>query len=174
MEVWKPVPGFGGHYMASSEGRIKTLPREVWKLNGKVRQFYKERILTQKPDKAGYVYVHISVGNSKIRISAHRLVALAWHGPCPDGFECCHNNGNASDNRPANLRWDTHFANNRDRKAHGNYPMGTRHPMAKFPDSVIQQVVAQNMPRKLAMSTFGISHSHYYRIIRGEHTRPAS
>lgn len=41
-------------------------------------------------------------------------------GPCPDGMEACHNNGDQLDNRIENLRWDTHSANIYDQVAHGN------------------------------------------------------
>lgn len=46
--------------------------------------------------------------------SVHRLVLQAFVGPCPEGFESCHNNGNAEDNKLSNLRWDSHSSNMRD------------------------------------------------------------
>lgn len=51
--------------------------------------------------------------------SVHRLIAEAFHGPCPPGLECCHNNGKRTDNRPENLRWDTRSANHLDKRRHG-------------------------------------------------------
>ena len=41
----------------------------------------------------------------KKTVLVHRLVAEAFHGPCPDGYECDHINKNQTDNRPENLRW---------------------------------------------------------------------
>ena len=49
----------------------------------------------------------------------HRLVLMAFTGPCPKGMECCHNNGDYSDNRLGNLRWDTHINNEKDKRRHG-------------------------------------------------------
>jgi hypothetical protein len=49
----------------------------------------------------------------------HRLIAEAFHGPCPEGMECCHNDGNRSNNRADNLRWDTRTNNHADRIQHG-------------------------------------------------------
>lgn len=49
----------------------------------------------------------------------HRLMLLAFVGPCPDGMEACHNNGDPSDNRLDNLRWDTKQSNQADRIEHG-------------------------------------------------------
>lgn len=51
--------------------------------------------------------------------SIHRLVLETFIGPCPDGMECCHNNGDPVDNRLGNLRWDTHFNNVQDSIKHG-------------------------------------------------------
>jgi hypothetical protein len=49
----------------------------------------------------------------------HSLVALAFLGPCPEGLECCHWDGDPGNNRPGNLRWDTSSANLLDRQRHG-------------------------------------------------------
>lgn len=48
----------------------------------------------------------------------HHLVLEAFVGPCPDGMEACHNNGNGLDNRLENLRWDTHDNNMYDSIVH--------------------------------------------------------
>ena len=42
----------------------------------------------------------------------------AFTGPCPDGMEACHANGDRSDNRAGNLRWDTVRENANDRISH--------------------------------------------------------
>lgn len=52
----------------------------------------------------------------------HRLVLLAFVGPCPDGMEACHANDIPTDNRLANLRWGTHADNMRDRIENGGNP----------------------------------------------------
>jgi len=41
----------------------------------------------------------------------HRLVLLAFKGPCPRGREACHKNGNGLDNRIKNLKWGTRSEN---------------------------------------------------------------
>ena len=60
------------------------------------------------------------------------LVATAFHGPCPSGLECCHNNGDPSDNQASNLRWDTRESNQADRVDHGTSNRGQRHGCAKL------------------------------------------
>lgn len=61
-----------------------------------------------------------------------RLVCAAFHGPCPEGMECCHNDGNKLNNAAWNLRWDTHRANIVDRTNHGSLPIGEKHHQAKL------------------------------------------
>lgn len=170
-EIWKPVPGYGGHYEASSAGRIRVKDRTVDKRHksGKVmRQFYPGRLLS--PTRAtplGHVNVHIGVDRKRINVGVHRLVLLAFVGPCPDGMEACHNNGDASDNRPENLRWDTHLENNRDRKRHGRYATGEAHHNFKFPQGLVTAIRAGIVPLSRAMGTYGVSRTHYYRLKRG-------
>jgi hypothetical protein len=132
MEIWKPIPGYGDFYEASNLGNIRVKDREVEKFCGltktKVKQFYKGRLLKpSNSDKYGHKSVHIGYDKKRITVFVHKLILLAFVGPCPDGMECCHNNGIASDNRLENLRWDTHKNNNADRKRHGNYKKGKEH-----------------------------------------------
>ena len=46
----------------------------------------------------------------------HFLVAGAWNGPRPDGYECDHINGIVSDNRAENLQWVTRQENEKRAK----------------------------------------------------------
>lgn len=46
----------------------------------------------------------------------------AFVGPCPDGMEGCHNDGDPHNNRLDNLRWDTRANNARDAIRHGTHP----------------------------------------------------
>lgn len=168
-EVWKDVIGFGGHYMASSFGRIMTKRREVVRKNpssGAMCVFvYKARILSPtKSDKYGHLTVHIGVDGKKSVVGIHRLVLLAFTGPPLDGQEACHNDGNAGNNRPENLRWDTHYNNNRDRHRHGRYATGERHPMAKFSDELIAKIRADGTGYAEAAKQYGISRTHAHRL----------
>jgi hypothetical protein len=137
METWKEIPKFGGHYEASTLGRIRSKDRVVTKFSfivGKVvNQKYKGRLLSpSKTNKYGYLSVHLGVDGVRYTIQVSHLVLLAYTGEKPEGCEACHNNGIANDNRPENLRWDTHLNNNRDRFIHGTYALGEAHPMAKI------------------------------------------
>ncbi|WP_248099523.1 HNH endonuclease signature motif containing protein [Corynebacterium kefirresidentii] len=56
----------------------------------------------------------------------HRLVMAAFVGPCPDGMEVCHNDGNPANNYVGNLRYDTHQANYADMFIHNTHGMATK------------------------------------------------
>jgi hypothetical protein len=132
MEIWKDIPSFGWHYQASNLGNIRSKDRIVKKFsifgNRIVGQFYEGRLLKPHNSK-GYKIVRLGYEKQKITVGVHRLVLMAFVGDCPEGMECCHNNGISDDNRIENLRWDTHKNNNKDRKRHGTYKTGKEHPM---------------------------------------------
>lgn len=75
----------------------------------------------------------------------HHLIAVSWHGPRPDGYECDHINGNVLDCRVSNLQWVTP-AENRRRARKGQSVKGsaismvlnrwrTNHKIEKLSDS---------------------------------------
>lgn len=56
--------------------------------------------------------------------TVHRLVALAYHGPRPDGLDIAHGNCIKTDNRPSNLRYTTRSDNILDSLRMGQWPQG--------------------------------------------------
>lgn len=159
MEIWKDVPGFGWHYQASSLGRIRVKDRFVKKRTrhgGIMTQFYPGRELSLINNK-GYRSVRIGFDGKKMNVFAHTMVLLAFHGPRPDGYEACHNNGDPADNSPSNLRWDTHINNNLDRKKHGNYQNGERHPQAKITDKQALEIYRSDEPTKVLAERLGVT-----------------
>lgn len=80
----------------------------------------------------GSRYGHESVEVRGKWVSVHVLVALAYIGERPPGYEVAHENGDATDNRVANLSWKTHAANIEDRARHGRTAKGERHGMVKL------------------------------------------
>jgi len=109
-EVWKDIPGYEGRYQASTEGRIKVLGHYEThynhRLGHEVTTFRKERIL--RPGRFNkYGHVSVVLGWKTPGKPVHRIIALTFLGPCPKGLVVCHNNGNPTDNRLENLRYDT-------------------------------------------------------------------
>lgn len=76
------------------------------------------RILKLDPNNRGYAQISVYADGRRTKYLVHRLVLTAFVGPCPDGMEGCHNDGDQANNSLANLRWDTPDANGADRVNH--------------------------------------------------------
>ena len=106
-----------------------------------------------------------------INVKVHLLVCEAFHGPCPEGMQACHNNGIRSDNRPENLRWDTVKNNEADKVQHGTHNRGERHGMAKLTE---QDVIEARALRagggwtyKELATRYGVNHSTVHGAVNG-------
>lgn len=74
-------------------------------------------------------------------ILVHRTVLECFVGPCPDGMECCHDDGNPQNNNLDNLRWDTPRANQADRLKHGTSNRGSQSPAAKLNEEQVKEIL---------------------------------
>ena len=70
----------------------------------------------------------------------HRLVLLAFVGPCPKGMECCHEDGNRSNNTLTNLSWGTKKKNQGDRVRHGTSNRGELNYSAKLTEAKVRKI----------------------------------
>lgn len=121
-ERWLPVPGYEGLYEVSDHGRIRSLDKVIEKTskNGvKYRHHARGRMMHQVPAPFGHLYTRLHKDGQGRTFFVHRLVLMAFVGPRPEGTECCHNDGVATNNRLENLRWDTAKSNAADRTKHG-------------------------------------------------------
>lgn len=112
------VPHSDGDYQVSNTGKVKSMERTAW--NGRVEHKLRERILKQINSPGPYMSVNL-FGRVEM---VHRLVLEAFVGPCPDGMECCHYDGNPKNNNLDNLRWDTPKSNQGDRYKHASEQNG--------------------------------------------------
>ena len=122
MEIWKPIPGYPS-FEASSEGRIRRAR------GGHTPNSPAGKIVNQKPKTKGYLYVMLYEHGRRNTLRAHRLIASAFLGPCPEGLQVSHLNGDCTDNRPSNLNYESAVQNNRRKYEHGTMPMGDSHWM---------------------------------------------
>lgn len=144
-EVWKEIPGFEG-YQVSSRGSVRTF----WDYatghgrGARTLRDYPVRVMRQAIGHAGHRRVMIGRGDTRANQSVHRLVLLAFVGPCPVGHVACHNNGDPSDNRPENLRWGTPSENTLDAVRHGTHSAhrGTAQKHSKLNDQLVRDIRA--------------------------------
>lgn len=118
-EQWLPILGWEGLYDASDLGRIRSVERMVRSHHESMRRV-RARILKQSPDHGGYPSVGLNRAGRRVTKKVANLVALAFLGPRPfPGAAVCHNDGDQTNSRLSNLRYDTYAANERDKIAHG-------------------------------------------------------
>lgn len=130
VEKWLPIPGYEGRYEVSNMGEVRGLDRTIFCKNG-TRRFQAGKTLKADRTRTGYLQVSLQDSGKTWRQTVHRLVLLAFVGPCPEGMECCHKNGVRDDNRLINLRYDTHSNNQKDQVTHGTNPWAARTECAK-------------------------------------------
>ena len=116
-EQWKPVPGREGAYEASDMGRVRSLDMIVHRKDG-ISYQKRGRVLRPATHPAGHKIVMLKGRDFRY---IHRLVLEAFVGPCPDGMEALHGNGDPADNRLANLRYGTRSDNMFDLVKHGGH-----------------------------------------------------
>lgn len=110
-EVWKDIPGYEGAYQVSSLGRVMS-----------IRGQYAGRILSQYLQEGRYYKVVLYLDGKEKNYLTHRLVALAFLGPCPEGEEVRHLDGDSKNNAVENLAYGTHKENEEDKLQHGTVP----------------------------------------------------
>jgi predicted transcriptional regulator len=96
--------------------------------------------LRLKPDDKGYLYAALHLGSGQYkRRQVGQLVLTAFVGPCPDGQECRHLNGNPGDNRLNNLAWGTRRENAQDRIRHGTQARGSASVLSLLDESKVEE-----------------------------------
>lgn len=135
IEIWKPITGYDG-YEVSNAGSVRSSDRVVETLKGP--RFYRGRLRKLSIGNNGYLVVSLSLlGKIKVAL-VHRLVLEAFVGPCPEGTEGCHNDGDRLNCNSYNLRWDTRLANIRDQEIHGTRARGEQ--KSKWSEDQIRDV----------------------------------
>jgi hypothetical protein len=132
LTVIKRIEGYPG-YLVTSDGRVLST------LSGNVKELKPSLI-----GNAGNQYQAVNLYNDNIKktFRVHRLVATAFHGPCPEGLQCCHNDGNPFNNHRDNLRWDTRKNNAADKKLHGTSTEGSKNKNSKLTETQVLQIRA--------------------------------
>lgn len=101
MEIWHEIPGYGGWYEASNQGRIRS-----WRLPGNgSRRAPAPHPMSESVTSDGYKYVPLVASGRTYLARVNRLVLMTFIGKPRPGARACHRNGNHTDNRLENLFW---------------------------------------------------------------------
>ena len=139
-ETWAPIPleDYEGLYEASSLGRVRSV-RQV--ASGKpgimkpiIVRFYARVKLCHLPNQGLFL--------------VHRLVALAFIGPPPDGMtEAMHLDNNPSNNTPENLKWGTHADNMAMDRGNNHAHKGSDNKNSKLSIEDVTRIIEQYRSR---------------------------
>lgn len=138
---WLPVVGYEGSYEVSESGEVRSVERTVVRGNGTVQEVA-EKVLTKHPDRRGYHLVSLTRNHKAVHRRVHRLVLEAFVGPCPEGHEGLHGDGDMHNNHRSNLRWGTRTENVHDSMRHGTLPVGENAAAAKVTERDVQAIRA--------------------------------
>jgi hypothetical protein len=158
METWRPIPGFDG-YEASNQGRVRSLLRKEPKILAPDKSLPYWKFCLRRNKKSAHPFLH-------------HLVLNAFRGPCPEGMEASHLNGDRNDNRLENLIWESRTENMRRKNGHGTMAKGESHGGAKVIATDVQKIRRRYAAggvgvRKLAKE-FGLSKSNVWYIVKKE------
>jgi hypothetical protein len=104
-EEWRVVPGYEDSYAVSNLGRVKRIKKSCKHISNK--------LLAWGGKKTHYPHVTLFVNGTKKCFTVHGIVARAFLGPCPEGKEVNHKDGNKRNPRLTNLEYITNSENKR-------------------------------------------------------------
>ena len=140
--TYKDIPGFPG-YRVGNDGTVWSCLKKIG-LKGRkgTRSIITDSWRQLKGGRSSNPYWRINLrkDSKSFCYSIHTLVLLVFAGPCPDGMQGCHNDGNPDNNAISNLRWDTPKANHRDRLAHGNNCNGEKQGLSVLTEESVRQI----------------------------------
>lgn len=100
----------------------------------------------------------------------HRLMLMAFVGPCPPGQVCRHLDGNKTNNCLDNLRWGTRKEDGQDRVRLGTSARGERHGSAKLSDRKVKKILrlwqTEKYTQRRLACLFGITQPMIGYIVR--------
>ena len=165
MQIWRDVVGYKGLFQVSDCGNVRSLDRRL--TDGRL---WRGRPLKAKRGEQGHLSVRLCDGKHVWR-GIHCLVLEAFVGPCPDGMQGCHNDGNPANNLLSNLRWDTPKGNHADKRKHGTLLIGERNNLAKLtPANIItirERARHGDLGKDIA-ADFGVTPSNISSILSGK------
>lgn len=163
--------------MIVAMAKIKRFPNYEFFETGEVVSLLKREPRILKPIRAGqYVGLSLLRDDGLIeRVYVHRVICEAFNGPCPDGLQCRHIDGDKTNNAASNLAWGTKRENEDDKRMHGTLPIGEANPMAKLSQQRVRDMrsvrAATGDSYARIAKAFGVSTMTAFRAITGQSWR---
>lgn len=157
------IPGHSPDYLAGDDGNIYSLKSgSPVKLKGGFDGSGNYLKVWAYPD-----------DRKRVSRSVHTLVLLAFHGPKPSKKSTAsHLNGDGTDNRPSNLKWEDHSANLARKNDHGTHDRGLNNSRACVSEEMLAEIRTMlsegEMTQQQIANRVGISRTMISRIKSGK------
>lgn len=161
MENWKDVVGWENLYQVSDLGNVRSIKRKANTIFGE--RDYAGFNLSPIKCSNGYSAVNLTNGNKRKQYNIHVLVLSAFVCDRPAGYDACHNDGNRSNCKLSNLRWDSRKNNHADKIKHGT----VQHNIKKITKEIADTIKKLNISNKDIASMYGISKTQVWRVKTG-------
>ncbi len=156
-EQWLEHPG-DSRYEVSSEGRVR---------NSETKRIRKDSI-----SPSGYRTTVFSTPGGKHRaFYVHCSVMAAFVGPCPDGCEVSHLDGDNGNNTLSNLVYESRTKNMGRKKTHGTEIYGQRNAAHRLTDITVREIralYAAGVKQITLANKYKVSPMTISRAVRGE------
>lgn len=169
-EEWRDVVGYEGYYQVSDLGRVRSLDRRS-RCRGGSTSFHKGVILSPALSKSGYFVCVLCVKGRMKTFLVHCLVASAFLGDKPHGFDVNHIDTDKQNNLVGNLEYITKSANTSHAYKHGLCLNGELHPKAKLKDidiPEIRRMISSGEDVSSVARRFGVVSATISRIAKGK------
>lgn len=156
-EIWARHPTFLDYWI-SSHGRVMRGTRDCkWigrELKGWTNTAGYKRVRFHASGKSSDLYVHVLVLESHV---------CERSGPMYE-IQACHIDGDPSNNRLDNLRWDSTTANYDDQREHGTAAIGERNGRAKLTDSDRDSIARSHAHHSVLAERYGVDQRTIRRV----------
>ncbi len=119
------------------------------------------KIMSNRRDKDGYFDLQLFKDGKGKFIRVHRIVAMTFIGPCPDGLVVNHKDGNKQNNNVENLEYVTVTENER----HSRRVLGKTNKFKELEVIEIRKMAKNGSKYKEIMQAYPISHAQVSRIV---------
>lgn len=166
---WRDVPGWEGEIQVSNTGLVRRIRK--WTRWGSVPVSPPASI--RFVEKEGYNRVMLVRKGERWMVGVHRLVALAFIGPPPDGNRTVinHIDSNRSNNTVSNLEWCSHAENHAHAVAAGRHARGSSLPQTKLTREIVLLMRARYADGHTftqLSKTFGLTRSAVRHAVTGK------
>jgi hypothetical protein len=145
--IIKPAVGFPGYFVTDTGKILST------------KKVFRE--IKSHPNEKGYHQVSVRRNGRSVTVKVHHVIAVAFHGPRPQGLVGAHLDGDKNNNTPGNIEWVTDIVNNSHKREHGTLAQGSKINMSKLKEHqipAIRELIAQGRVLREIGDIYGVNY----------------